>query len=493
MYVASVAKTWVEEHMDPNGDWEVHFLSSTLSEDAIARCKGEAMILEKYLKNANGEYVNLMGAVVDEADRVENPVYCELVASRVSDYETCSTQMSMTDNKGVVSNVLTENPKVRIFIAYNSLASTAGSTHITDHYSKEETAEFAFFSGGVIGNEYEYLIGSVSDAAGTYSCFRGAVQFGGGDAAATLADLCSRVMFGEAGVDYGKTNPNTIGLYYPLDGKLNNGTEALVCFDSPAHIAAFTYEEILSQEKLMTYWDSANGYNKNMQENNGEGELSAIPGVIDEAETSAVPGAGTYTYDYEGIGGTETAQIVLNEDGTVVFQLKDHPMIKDAYAGTYTRENNVVTINGLTNIDTSSEYKLPGLWDWIDRGNGDAVVTIDEATGTFVPGAQEASAEGVPTGSYKYSFKGMMGEETVQMDLEEGDIRRFSLPGHPMIKDVYAGTYTVEGNTVIIRGLANVDSSSEYKTPGLWDWIDKETGDAVIIVDTAAGTFAPAE
>jgi len=587
MYVASVAKTWIEEHMDPNGDWEVHFLSSTLSEDAITRCKGEAMILEKYLKNVNGEYVNLMGEVVDEANKVENPVYCEMVASRVSSYEACSTQMSMTDNKGVVSNVLTENPKVRIFIAYNSLASTAGSTHITDHYSKEETAEFAFFSGGVMGNEYEYLIGSVSEDAGTYSCFRGAVQFGGGDAAATLADLCSRVMFGEAGKDYGKTNPNTIGLYYPIDGEMNNGVDALVCFDSPAHISAFTYEEILGHEKLMTYWDSANGYNENMQEGSGEAELPELP---------AAPSAGTYTYDYEGMGGTETAEIVLNDDGTVNFQLKDHPMIKDAYAGTYTREGNVVTIKGLSNVDTASEYKIPGLWDWIDKETGDAVITVDDAAGTFVPGAQEAPAatnvflyeyegmggtdvaeitlnedgtvqfqlkdhmmikdvyagtytregnvvtikgltnvdtaseykipglwdwidkatgdavitvddaagtfvpgaqevtvEGVPAGSYKYTFEGMMGEETLQIDLAEDGTCQFSLPGHPMIKDVYAGTYTVEGNTVTIKGLTNVDASSEYKTPGLWDWIDKTTGDAVITVDAAAGTFAPAE
>ena len=84
MYVASVAKTWIEENMDPNGDWEVHFLSSTLSEDAITRCQGEAMILEQYLKNKNGEYVNLMGEVVDEANKVENPVYCEMVAKTLA-------------------------------------------------------------------------------------------------------------------------------------------------------------------------------------------------------------------------------------------------------------------------------------------------------------------------------------------------------------------------------------------------------------------------
>ena len=193
------------------------------------------------------------------------------------------------------------------------------------------------------------------------------------------------------------------------------------------------------------------------------------------------------------MGGKETAEVVLNEDGTVNFQLKDHPMIKDAYAGTYTREGNVVTIKGLTNVDTASEYKIPGLWDWIDKATGDAVITVDDAAGTFVPGAQEVTVEGVPAGSYKYTFEGMMGEETLQIDLAEDGTCQFSLPGHPMIKDVYAGTYTVEGNTVTIKGLTNVDASSEYKTPGLWDWIDKTTGDAVITVDAAAGTFAPAK
>ena len=411
MYVASVAKTWIEENMDPSGDWEVHFLSSTLSEDAITRCQGEAMILEPYLKNKNGEYVNLMGEVVDEANKVENPVYCEMVASRVSSYEECSTQMSMSDNRGVVSGVLTEHPNVRVFIAYNSLASTAGSTYITDTYDNAD--EYAFFSGGVMGDEYEYLIGSVAEGAGTYSCFRGACQFGGGDAAATLADLCNRVMFGEAGKDYGKTNPNTIGLYYPIDGKINGGTDALVCFDAPPYISAYTYEEVLTQENLMTYWDSANGYNKNMQEAPAEDK----PAV----DTPDAPTAGAYTYDYEGIGGTETAEITLNEDGTVQFQLKDHPMIKDVYAGSYTREGNVVTIKGLTNVDTASEYKIPGLWDWIDNATGDAVITVND-NGTFVPGAEEApvaSGEAVAAGEYMFMEATPFGEFKWTVTLNE--------------------------------------------------------------------------
>ena len=399
MYVASVAKTWIEENMDPNGDWEVHFLSSTLSEDAIERCNGEAMILEPWLKNAEGEYVNLMGEVVDEANRIENPVYCEMVAERVESYEACSTQMSMTDNRGVVSGVLTENKNVRVFIAYNSLASTAGSTYITDTYSAEEASEFAFFSGGVMGDEYEYLIGSVSDEAGTNSVFRAACQFGGGDAAATLANLCNKVMFGEAGVDYGKTNPNTIGLYYPIAPELNNGVAALVCFDSPSHIAYYSYADVLAQENLMTYWDSENGYNENMQET--EEAPSEEPEINDEP--AAEPAAGVYTYEYDGIGGKETASIELKDDGTCEFKLPGHPMITDVYAGTYTREGNVVTITALTNVDESSAYKLPGLWDWIDSATGNAVVTVDDASATFVPGAEEApAAEGISAGEYRF-------------------------------------------------------------------------------------------
>lgn len=335
------------------------------------------MILEPYLKNLDGQYVNLMGEVVDEANKIENPVYCEMVASRVSDYEACSTQMSMSDNRGVVSGVLTENPNVRVFISYNSLASTAGSVYITDTYSKDQVAEFAFFSGGVMGDEYEYLIGSVADDVGTTSCFRGACQFGGGDAAATLADLCNRVMFGEAGVDYGKTNPNSIGLYYPIDGELNNGVDALVCFDSPSHIAAYTYNEILSHEGLMTYWDSANGYNENMQES------AAEPVIADAHAEEPQPSAGTYSYEYEGLGGAETAQIVLNDDGSCEFSLPGHPMLTDVYAGTYTREGDAVSITGLTNVDASSEFKTPGLWEWITDGS--ASITVDDAAGTFVP------------------------------------------------------------------------------------------------------------
>lgn len=259
MYVASVAKTWVEEHMDADGDWHVAFLSSTISDDAKSRCEGEAQILEPWLKNEAGEYVNLMGEVVSEAERIENPVYCEMIAGRVTNLADCTTEMDISgDNRSVVAGVLTDDPNVRVIIAYNSLVSTAGSQYIMDTYPEDEQDEFAFFSGGVMGDEYEYLIGAVSETSGTKSVFRGACQFGGGDAAATLANLAYNVMFGEAGVDYGKSNPNSIGLYFPIDAELNGGNAALVCFDTSPHIESFTYEEVLARENLMVYWDEQN-------------------------------------------------------------------------------------------------------------------------------------------------------------------------------------------------------------------------------------------
>lgn len=229
--------------------------SSVNIEVKIESEKGESHV---YLKSLYAEHVH-MGEVVSEAERIENPVYCEMIAGRVTNLADCTTEMDISgDNRSVAAGVLTDDPNVRVIIAYNSLVSTAGSQYIMDTYPEDEQDEFAFFSGGVMGDEYEYLIGAVSETSGTKSVFRGACQFGGGDAAATLANLAYNVMFGEAGVDYGKSNPNSIGLYFPIDAELNGGNAALVCFDTSPHIESFTYEEVLARENLMVYWDEQN-------------------------------------------------------------------------------------------------------------------------------------------------------------------------------------------------------------------------------------------
>ena len=60
-------------------------------------------------------------------------------------------------------------------------------------------------------------------------------------------------------------------------------------------------------------------------------------------------------------------------------------MITDIYEGTYTREGDEVKIEGLRNIDTSSEYTIPGLWPFIDGTSGNCGIIVDDAAGTFTP------------------------------------------------------------------------------------------------------------
>lgn len=376
MYVASVAKTWIEQNMDPAGDWDVEFIFSTISADSKDRCAGEAMIIEPWLKNVRGDYVNLMGEVVSEADRIENPVYCQMVAERVENLSASTTEMDISgDNRSVVAGVLTKNQNARVIIAYNSLVSTAGSQYIMDTYPADEVQKFAFFSAGVMGDEYEYLIGAADNTAGTPSVFRAACQFGGGDAAATLADLANRVMFGKAGVDYGKSNPNSIGVWYPITADLNNGVAALVAFDTPPYAAAFTYEEVLAQQNLLTYWDSVNGYNKDAQDE----------GAPLDAPAASIEGGKAYTAIMQGIGGDEPHEFDLMDDGTCFFFLPGNTMITDKYQGSWTVADDGVTVSieGLTNVDASSAFKTPGLWAYIDAASGNATIVIDPEAGTY--------------------------------------------------------------------------------------------------------------
>lgn len=114
----------------------------------------------------------------------------------------------------------------------------------------------------------------------------------------------------------------------------------------------------------------------------------------------------------------------------------------------------------------------------------------EETEAQTVAPTETAAAPAAEMTSYTYTFAGMMGEETAQFDLYSDGTCQFFLPGNAMITDVYAGTYTREGDAVSIAGLTNVDASSSFTQPGLWDWI--VDGNAEITVDDAGLTFAPA-
>ena len=296
-------------------------------------------------------------------------------------------------------------------------------------------------------------------------------------------------------MDYGKSNPNSIGLFFPIDAELNGGNAALVCFDTSPYIESFTYEEVLARENLMVYWDAENGYNESMQESNGGSE--DVPDVTG----GEIEGGTAYIGMMEGIGGAEAHEFDLMDDGTCKFFLPGSAMITDVYAGTYeiAEDGVTVSIKGLTNIDAASPYPTPGLWSYIDSTTGDATITIDPAAFTFTAdgtGAPMDEGGDAPTGegtAYTCEFAGAMGTETLEIDLIDDTTCCFFLPCNTMITDVYEGTYVREGDTLTITGLANVDASSPYATPGLWSFIDSATGDAVVTVDDAAGTFTPVE
>lgn len=52
-----------------------------------------------------------------------------MIAERVTNLADCTTEMDISgDNRSVVAGVLTDDPNVRVIIAYNSLVSTAWTT-----------------------------------------------------------------------------------------------------------------------------------------------------------------------------------------------------------------------------------------------------------------------------------------------------------------------------------------------------------------------------
>jgi acetyl esterase/lipase len=208
------------------------------------------------------------------------------------------------------------------------------------------------------------------------------------------------------------------------------------------------------------------------------------------ADAQAPSADGTYTYTYQGAFGEETAQLILS-NGTAEFGIAGNDMMTDVYMGTYAEDGLTISIKGLANKDPSSPYAKPGLWDWINAV-GDAVVTIDPAGKTFAP-STPVTLNDPPldaAGIYIYAYEGAFGAETAQITLDESGNAVFEIAGNDMMTDAYAGTYSIDGFIASIKGLSNIDASSPYQKPGLWDWINAD-GDAEISIDPANGTFAP--
>ena len=490
--VGMVAKKWAETHMDPAGDWEVAFLTCSLSDDTINRSEGLKTVLNEYLMNVDGEYVDAMGNVVDEANKVPNPSYSQLIADHYTGIEV--EQDMAVSNYTTVSNVMTQYPNARLFICYNSLASTEGGQYIVDNFA-DELDEFGFFSAGVMGSEPDYLVGSLG-YEGTESVFRGAAEFGGGDVAGELAQLAYNVMYGEAGVDYAVQTPQGIGQWWAVDADWSgDGVAYLANCDIVNAVTVQDFDPIadLTRDTTTIYWDSENGYNEAAAEDTSAAAASEEPEVTYDLVVEPIT-AGEYKCDeMTPFNFIVYWTVTLNEDGSYSIFEENSAMGNSTYTGTEWTDNGDGTLTtGPMEGDArpmAGWFDADGVGTWGNLGDGMLVGITAESEASDEPSGEAAVAEN----AYLYEFDGLMGTETMQIELNDDGSCLMSLPGNVMILDVYEGTWTREGDTVTITGFTNVDSSSPYTKPGLWAWIDSATGDCVITIDEAAQTFVPVE
>ena len=322
-YVALIAKNWIEAHAEEltaaNPNWELAFLESSLSEETLERGAGMMSLVEPYLKDYEGNYVDVSGNVVDEANKVENPAYSKIAADH---YAGVIVEQDQTNGGLNVANILTTNPNTRVFVAYNSLASTQGGQYIVDNYA-DQLDEFAFFSAGVMGNEADYMVGAVSATDGvTPSVMRGACQFGvsaaGGEVADSVANTAYAIMYGTEGVDYFKRNPDGIAAWWTIDETWGNGTASVAHFNilSGATVQAFDPIGALNDENTVIYWNSKDGYI--VEETPAEEAPAEEPAVGAPAVSGAAVAAGEYTYMETTPFGEIGWVVTLNEDGTAV-------------------------------------------------------------------------------------------------------------------------------------------------------------------------------
>jgi len=195
-YAAYMAKQWVDEtypDAEP-GSVETVVFESTLNPEAVDRSAGLMMISEPYLKNAQGEYIDATGNVVDEANRVENPAY----SPAVNVVQVVQAEMFQA-GQTAMQNVLTTNPDVKLVLAYAGDGAMGASQAIMDEYAKgegvsaiEDLNKVAVFSVGLIGAEGP----AVADSSMGNGVFRGTIRFGG-DLVGRTIEYATRMLNGE--------------------------------------------------------------------------------------------------------------------------------------------------------------------------------------------------------------------------------------------------------------------------------------------------------
>ena len=194
-YIAMLGKNWAEENMQGKS-FDTVICYNNDFEDNINRSNGIRTIKNAKLKNKAGQWLDAHGNVVaSEAEAADNPAYCSMLSTGGNQIH----EYAMTPNQTMseyMPSIKAMYPKARLFLLYGSLAAPTMSNEIVANTSGANLDEYAIFGGGVSGTqEPACLLGSLSSGVGkTFtqsgqtvtgikSIFRGAVSFGGADAA----------------------------------------------------------------------------------------------------------------------------------------------------------------------------------------------------------------------------------------------------------------------------------------------------------------------
>ncbi len=488
-YIAMIAKNWIEAHADElsaaNPDWELAFLESSLADETLKRTYGMESIVEPYLKDWEGNYVDANGVIVDEANKVENPAYSQIAADHFAGVKVEQDQMNGGLN---VANILTTNPNTRVFLAYNSLASTQGGQYIVDNYA-DRLDEFAFFSGGVMGNEADYIVGSVSDE-GVRSVMRGAVQFGvsaaGNDVADSVANTAYAILYGEEGVDYFKKNPDGIAAWWAVEeGWSPEGVASVAHFNilSGATVQPFDPIAALEDENTVFYWNSVDGFVEAATGAAAEGEAS------DEASAEAVVivgggapvAAGEYFYIETTPFGEMKWVVTLNEDGTAVVAQPDNAdMGNPTWTAVWTDNGDGTFTTGECQGDGP---QIAAFWEnnsilWLALNGNNAVPVKSEDLAADV----EEFGVPMPEGMYTYSETNPFGMAIDWTLLLNDDGTYVLSEVNDFVGQMsYDGTaYTQDGDTVVCEAMTS--------GPAVFDWADPAGFTVTLNGD---GTFTP--